>query len=232
MTLLEVLIAFSLTALLLLLLMFFYRDQDYVNVKLDKQEQEAFRMMYVENRLSQILPKTVSSYDVKHDFYFFTSSDANGVLKPGLPSLVFTFDNGNELDKSFSNHVLARLYVDKSNRLSLATLPSPNRWEGEHALSMKQEILMEDVEDLQFEFYVPPEKDRKIILEQAKSKGAQKIGETLPEILPKNHWHQLWKPDYKQLPAIVRINVALKSGLKMKYAFPLPNTDLVIMYEK
>lgn len=230
MTLLEVLIAISLTALLLGLLMVFYRDQDLINQKLDALEQEAFRMMYVENRLSQILPRIITPYDVKDDFYFFTSSDANGLLKPGQQSLVFTYDNGNELEKSFSNHVLGRLYIDKDDRLCFASMPSPLRWE--HPIPVNLEVLMEGVADLQFEFYVPPDKNRSEILKQAKSKKAQNTADDLPDITPKNHWHSSWKPEYKQLPAIIRIKLTLKQGQEMEYAFPLPNTDMVIMYEK
>lgn len=221
MTLLEVLIALSLTAILLSLLMVFYRDQDLINQKLDQLEREAFQMMYIENRLSMIIPKIIAPNDTKKDFYFFVSNESNSTLKPNIPSLYFTYDNGNELKKVFSNHVLGRLYLDKEDRLGLATMPSPQRWE--HPVPLEYEVLMTGVADLQFEFYVPPDKDRKVFLQN---------GKKLSEIIPKNHWHQVWKYDYKQLPAILRIKIRLNDGKEMQFAFPLPNTDLGIMYDK
>lgn len=230
MTLLEVLIALSLMAILLTILMVFYRDQNQMNIHLDQMEQQAFRMMYVENRLSQILPQAISPYDSKKDFYFFTDSDANGSLKSGLPSLVFTYDNGNELDKRLSNHVLGRLYVDREDRLCLATMPSPQRWE--HPIPLELEVLLLGVETLNFEFYVPPDRDRKIVLEQAKNTSASQAADTLIDIVPKNSWHSTWKSEYKQLPAMIRLTITLKTGQKMTYAFPFPNTDMVITYEQ
>lgn len=199
MTLLEVLIALSLTAILLSLLMVFYRDQDLINQKLDQLEREAFQMMYIENRLSMIIPKIIAPNDTKKDFYFFVSNESNSTLKPNIPSL----------------------YLDKEDRLGLATMPSPQRWE--HPVPLEYEVLMTGVADLQFEFYVPPDKDRKVFLQN---------GKKLSEIIPKNHWHQVWKYDYKQLPAILRIKIRLNDGKEMQFAFPLPNTDLGIMYDK
>lgn len=214
MTLMEVLIALALTMILLSTLTYFYQDVSKMNTEYEKLRKEGFQFTYVENRLANILPKAVPPTDKSKDFAFFTSGDANGFLKMGQPSLIFAFDNGVELDKNFANHVVGRLCVNKDNQLVLATWPSPNRWESVKQPPIKKEILMDNVDTLHFEFYVPP-------------------GKTYNphSIEPKNAWHKEWKQDYQKLPAMVRVQVK-RQNKTMNFVFPLPASDLVIHYDQ
>ncbi len=220
MTLIEVLIAMALTMVIFMALTYFYQDIDGLNRSQEKAQLASFQLSYVENRLSHILPKAVSSSDKKKDFAFFTSSDANGLLKSGSPSLVFTFDEGIVLNSHFANHVLGRLFLDQNGNFTLATWPSIKRWEPQKAPPMKKEILMENVESIAFEFYVPP------------TKGQQKDVEKVI-IDPKNDWHKEWKAEYKKLPAIVKVLIQ-KVGDEKPYPFifPLDNTDMIIIYDR
>lgn len=234
MTLLEVLIAMGLAAIILSALTYFYRQVDSLNSEMDKLEQEQFKMAYVENRLADILPRAISPRDTeRNDFYFFTSSDANGLLKEGAQSLVFTYDNRASLDKPFSYHVLGRLFLDKEGNFSLATWPSPFRWdlETKNSIPIKREILLENVESLSFQFYAAPEKNRDKIYNQAK-KGSINKRESI-EIIPKDHWHNEWKSQYHRLPAIIKITLKqVNNPTEINFVFPLPNSEMVIVYDK
>jgi len=213
-TLIEVLISMALTMVLLSVMTYFYQDISQLNVEYEKLRKEGFQFTYVENRLADIFPKTVSPTDKKKDFAFFTTGDSNGLLKIGQPSLIFAFDSGVVLDKEFANHVIGRLFISKENQLILATWPSPKRWDSVKAPQMKKEILMDNVNSIHFEFYVPP---GKLANEHT--------------IEPKNAWHKEWKQDYQKLPAMVRM-VLTRQEKAMTFIFPIPASDLVIHYDQ
>jgi len=223
MTLLEVMIAMGLAVMVLTTLTYFYSDIDSLNREMERIQKESFHNLYVENRLSMILPRAVSERDSKKDFYFFTSTTPGGFFKAGSTNLVFTFDNGVMLDKDFSNHVLARLYLDPQNRLCLATWPSPKRWNPVGLTSMKKEVLLENVEQLQFSFYVPPEKDR------------SKWGVASKPLEIKGPWVNEWRSEYKQLPTLIKVELVKKVGKEekpMTFAFSLPNAEKFIIYSR
>ncbi len=138
----------ALTSLILMVLFYFYRDIDWLNHDMEKTQREAFKLSYVQNRLGDVLPNAVSPRTAEDEFLFFVSQDANGLLKSGNPSLVFTYNFGPNRDPQFANHDLGRIYLDSNGNLSLATLPSSARWSPSTTLKMKNEILMEDVESL------------------------------------------------------------------------------------
>lgn len=213
-TLLEVIIAAMLTTILLTALTFFYRDMTTFNAELDKLHIVQFQQSYIQKRLSAILPKILASKPKQKDFYFFTGSPVNG-----SPSLVFTYDNGPCLDRDFAGHVLGRLFVDKNNALVLASWAAPSRWIEEP--SLKKEVLMGDVESLHFRFYVPPEHDL------SKTGPGQHL-----EGITYNQWYEDWPSHLKELPAMVHIRIQQKGMDKpLEFAYQLPNSNLVILYE-
>ncbi len=220
----ELLISMALTTLILSALMFFYRQIVYLNGKYDEAQRESFQLRFLENRLSDILPKAVPEKTSKKDFYFFSEPDTHGTFKNNSPSLVFTFDNGVDIDKSFSNHVLGRIYLDPRGNLTLAMWPSPARWEEGDTPPMKKEILMENVSSLSFEFFIPPEKTEEPIPNDKKN---AKI-----EPQPRLTWVNRWQQNYKQLPAIVKVEIVRtvdKKERKFTYAYPLPNVAIPIV---
>lgn len=232
-TFIELLIAMALTSLILTVLFYFYRDIDWLNQDMEKSQREAFRLSYVQNRLADVLPNTVSPRTAEEDFFFFVSHDANGLLKGGNPSLVFTYNFGANRDPQFANHDLGRLYLDMHGNLSLATLPSPKRWPSIPNLKLKNEILLEDVESLAFQFYVPPQKERSQAGNKA-PKGAYAKGKApAMEVQPKDAWHNDWKSEYNQLPAIVKVILKIKKKEKpITFVYPLTHSDFVIIYDR
>lgn len=228
-TILEVLIATSLSAVILTTLMFFYRQVDLLNRKVDKLEQKAFMMSYVQSRLNQTIAKSIASSNSNNsDYFFFTSQASNESIKERTPSLLFTYDNGVQLDKPFSNTVLGRLYIDNYNALRLSTWPSPKRWSEFNSPPIKNEILMENIKSLTFAFYVSPEKDVSPFLPKSK---ASKGDPDLP-IEPKDHWHTDWKQEYRQLPAIIKLTIVpIGDTPPIVVSFPLPNSKMWVVYD-
>lgn len=238
--LLEVLIAMGLTIIILSALMGFYFEVSRINIALEKEQQVSFHKLYLTTRLSAILPKTVSPAEVEKDFFFYSSLSSDPFSLAGSQSLTFVYDNGVKLDPAFSNNVLARLYVNSDGELCLATWPSPRRWNEFNFPPVKHEVLFTGVENLAFEFYVPPYKDRKTILANTKGRGTYKQSDLL-KLNPEGEWKQEWQQDYEELPALVRIVLRLKSDAKsspdrkmqeeqLTFLFPLPNSRLIIVY--
>lgn len=232
-TFIELLIAMALTSVILTVLFYFYRDIDWLNQDMEKSQREAFKLAYVQNRLGDVLPNAVSPRTLEGDFFFFVSQDANGLLKTGNPSLVFTYNFGPNRDPQFANHDLGRLYLDKQNHLSLATMPSPNRWLPSARLKIKNEILMEDVESLSFQFYVPPDKDRSLAGNKAPRGSVGKDKIQAVEVQPKDSWHHDWKSEYQQLPSMIKVILKVKNKKEpLTFIYPLIFSNEIIVFDK
>lgn len=243
-SLVEVLIAITLTVAILMTLTFFYRQVTEIGYEVDRVGAKNFKMRHMETRLAQILPKAVGETDKQRDYLFFSIND-EGVGKPGSQSLIFMFDNLVSLDKPFSGHVLGRLYLDAAGNLMLSYWPSPKRWENNGAVPMKKELLLEGVENLAFEFYIAPKRKDKEKQEPGKeantgnkdnkdnkdSKISDEQKTTEPE--PKGEWRrQAWLQDYKQLPVMVKIIVTMpKEPKPLVLVYPLANARTHVIYE-
>lgn len=155
-TLIEMVIALALTVIILTSLTYFYRQMSEIDAETERVIADNFKMRFVETRLADVLPRSISESDKKKDFVFFSTGD-DGLTKSGSQSLIFTFDNKVSLDKPFSNHVLGRLYLSQNGDLTLAYWPSPKRWKDNTLPPMKKEVLLKGVENLSFEFYIAPE---------------------------------------------------------------------------
>ncbi|MBA3958521.1 MAG: hypothetical protein H0X51_09060 [Parachlamydiaceae bacterium] len=235
-TLLELLISLVLTALLLTTLTYFYQQVEWLDTQSERSQKENFQVRYLETRLAKILPNALAEHELKKNFSFFTSDDLSGLLASQNPSLVFLFDNGASLDTKKANFVLARLYLDKNKQLCLATWPAPERWEQGVNPPVQKEVLMEHVESLRFSFFVPPERDRKLIQE---SVGAEKEEHTAvePSVDKRGSWVSDWSRDYAYLPPLIKVTITRKlpnseEAKTTTYAFPLSHSQKLIIYEQ
>lgn len=233
-TLLETLIALALTSLILVAVMSFFRQISDMSRISEGLQQETFKLRYLENRLSQILPRAVAPNVKSKDFYFFTSQSP--------PGLVLSYDNGPSKQKELSNIVLGRFFLDHaSRRLYLATWPSPARWvEGVQPL-VKLEVLLDDVREASWSFFIPPDKGWK-------PKGNAPAAPTTPPASPgspppsptrnqkiplkppvEGDWVTEWSQEYHMLPGLVRLK--LVSGEKTHlFVFPLSKTERQVVY--
>lgn len=238
-TLLETLIAMTLLSMLLLVIFGFFRELTVISQMTLSKQKEAFQMRLVESRLAFLFERIVydSTKERQHlrKFYFF-SEPPNGAFSD-FPSLVFTFNNEIRRDASFSGDILARLYVDKKNRLCLATWPIYD--ENPHE-AMQTEILLEEVKNIDFEFYMPP----------PQLKGTHEIYaapiEAEKKTPERDTWHKNeWLNSYEQMPAIIKLilnveeqtqNSSKKGERKSKeiedwvFAYVLPTRKNYIYY--
>lgn len=229
-TLLELMIAMGLMMIILSTLAYFYMQLEEINRESEIEQKRLFKQLYLSTRLADILPKTQSPKNEKNSAYFYTTTSSDPAILSGTTSLVFTYDNGVKLDPQFSNRVLGRLFLDKEHRLCLAVWPSSERWEEGHAPPMKSEVLLDDVESIDYRFYVPPKKDREKVWKQAGM--TVKLPEGFPETL-EGGWKKEWSAAWEQLPALIEIVLSMKSenGVKsLVLAYPLPNSLLVVIY--
>lgn len=234
-TLIETLIALALTALVVSFLTYFFHQISLLNQKGEELQQKSFKMRYIENRLSQVIPRIVEVKTPSKDFYFFTAGDPNG--------LIFTYDNFADKNKAFGNHVLGRLFVGEDHNLYLATWPSPRRWAPLSTPPMKLEMLMAGVSDMQIEYFVPPDKGWKPnFVDPAQNQTKQTIktdpkNPTSPKTTPtvnlkpseEGAWTKEWRQEYQLLPGLLRLQ--FKVGKEVwQYVFPIPETERQVVY--
>ena len=200
MTLLEVLIALALLAILLTSLMGIYQQMNTIERKISISRQENFRYLYLQYRLGQVLPNVVEDEAIgkEIDFAFYTSS--SGPIQPNTESLVFIYDNGIDGNPLFSNHVIGKLFLDTKGRFCLATWPSFKEYSDINP-PMRLEVLMEDIHELSFAFYRAPKKEEDE--NKSQSTGVDKrYGD----------WEKMfWSSEDEELPAIVRIGLVPKT---------------------
>lgn len=230
-TLMELLIAMVLVSVLLAVLLSYYAQIEVVQSEVTQARLEGFQLRYLQMRLSSVIPYTipvtgpVNESDKSKDFYFYTNSD-----ETVAPELVFTYDNGIDIDPRFSNHVLGRLMLDQDQqRLFLLTWPVPRCWtKEEEPPPMKREVLIDKVTDIDFQFFYPPASQE--------TTGSSIGGESKPAA---DQWHSRWNMSYQDLPAVVKVRVKRNvqtgftpAGQWIEMAFPLPNArkPIVVMF--
>lgn len=233
--LLEVVIAMALVSVLMAMLMGYYGQLELIHHEIDEAQDESFQLRYLQTRLAYVLPRIIpvkgcpAEPEKIKDFYFYTSNAESMYVRP--PSLVFTFDNGIDLDPRFSNYVLARLlieYVGSEQRLVLLMWPVPRCWRKDGLPPMKKEILIDKIADVDFDFFLPAEPDNKAVV-QIRGVGSKPIPEE--ERVETNQWHSSWNIAYQDLPAIIKIKIqrTVPTGLTpagewIEMAFPIPNS--------
>lgn len=146
-TLLEIVIAAALTALLLSILLGAYFQSAKTAEVYGREEEELFLERYLQHRLEEVL-RTIPKIDQKENFFF--SSKGEGSL-PGSQTLLFSYDNGISMDSNLSGPVLGRLYVDLEGGLTLITWPDRKEW-GETLPPFHREVLARGVRKISFEF--------------------------------------------------------------------------------
>jgi len=208
-TLLELMIAMGLVTLLISILGFSYRQITEVNRLMDLKMEEAFEKRYAEMRLGKVLPS------IKEGTFFRTGASLP-FEKEDTKNIFFEFDNCFKYDSTLSGLVVGRLFLDKKGRLLLALLPGSDRWDEEASLKAHFEVLLDEVDTLSWEFYVPPKKRSKYGLADLPDEAWGK-------------WHDTW--NYNVLPALVRLRMKRK-GEETTFAYPLPESELHVVYNE
>lgn len=229
-TMLELLISMTLTALILSTLTYFYHQMTMAGIVLDRQQAENFQERYVEHRLGTVIPHTIPPTKENKHFHFFTSKSANSISMSGTESLVFVFDNCVQSNKEMAYHVIGRLMLDQEGHLLLVTWPSEKRWEENEPIPHYYEVLMEGVKDLEFSFYIPPIKGKTDL----KTGAPRTVKEQDPLEGRRGEWVSEWNPEWRQLPAMMRMKLTVLEDGKDKelnFAFPFPYVEQPITYD-
>lgn len=195
MSLIETLAALGLLALVLSLVFGFFDQLSMLDELTEAKQKQSFHLRYAESRLSSLFQNVTNDRAVQDEkrFFFYLSEPISGVSE--YPSLVFTFDNGVRRDPALSGVILARLYV-ASNSLRLALWPLFAQDPHAH---LQEEVLLEGVQQMGFSFFMPP---------HLGSVTTRQIT-TGEEKQPPLDWSMGWDRVYKQLPAILKINLVL-----------------------
>jgi hypothetical protein len=223
-TLLELFIALALSSIILTSLLWFYSEINLLSGKIEQEQKVYFNKRFVEMRLFRLFSNTVNSNSYGNnysmaDFVFYTEKkDIPHVMK-GI-SLVLTYENGSNRESDFSNHVLGRLYIDDKSRLCLATWPSHKK-QVSSKYRMKKEILMENVRQMEFDFYVPLST---LTVDPKDIAGKDQKHQAAPG------WNPEWRKEYDHLPSIVKIIITPIEGKETLFVFPLTDHDSRITY--
>lgn len=208
MILLEILIALSLTAILLTFLFSFFVESAKIEKKLDQARMATSARTHLQTRLQNIL----SSISIGvADGSLYTKQ----FEKEKFPSLVTIFDNGIDPDPAYSGSITGRIYLDEEKNLCLATWPldeNKNRpW--------RKEILLSHIDGFEFEFL-----GKKSATEHGKK-------EKIKPITPNLAWRTAWPKTPEEVPSIIRLSVQQKKQ-NLYFAFLLPSSEPFVTYEE
>lgn len=201
-TLIEVIIAFSLAAVLIGAIASIYALTETNYQATVKQRKKAFLKLVLQKRLNEVITETMLSFG-NRSFWFYTSQEN------GQPSLVFVYDNKVDGNPAFANWVLAKLFISEKKELVLASWPLPSV---DFSLNppMRKEILAENIESLAFSFYTPPD----LNIEKVNA-------------LSYDDWSSTWDRERKYLPPIMEITL----NQSETFSFVLPNSSKTVLYQ-
>lgn len=199
-TLLETLIALSLTMILLTTLIGAYFQAERASAYWIQQEQENFPKRYLDLRLERAFSHLLTPDQNKN---FFFTSENSGFTLPGTSSLIFSYDNGAIKNPIFSGSVLGRLYVDRQGNLTLLTWPDRSDWNEDELPPFHREVLMTHVTNLQWDFFhIPSSQD---------NEGNKEVG-----------WKgSVWPKENKYNPGAIKLTLS-QNDLKTVYIFMIP----------
>ena len=210
-TLMEVMIALTLTAILLTCILGAY----YQTTRLSKEVQTTRAALMEREELYLRLRSTLEATTIgggtpqtSSHYYFYTEAGA----------LIFTYDSPINLDPLFSSDLLARLSVDEQQQLCLERWPLPKE-KGDTHPSYQKQVLLTQVSGLTISSYNPPPQANEKALDST-FKG------------PSVGWQSAWEIDYNLLPAMVKLTVLRLSGETIEFLFQIPEGSKPIVYPK
>ncbi len=208
--LLEMLIALSLTAILLTFLFSFFVESARIEKKLDIARMEINHRSHLQTRLQAVF--SALDYDPL-GFALYTQKISR---EKGM-SLIVVFDQGVDPEPAYSGTILGRLFIDADKNLCLATwpldLPKNGPW--------RQEILLPHIEDFEWEFL-----GKISATEHAKK-------EKIRPITPTHGWRTAWSKTHQEPPSIIRLTVwEEKQKEPLRFAFILPVLEPFVTYQE
>jgi hypothetical protein len=196
-TLLEVMISLFIVAILLSVVFRFFFALNTSEKKMQTTKHYVLKKHHLRVKLNDVFSKIVYKSFSKEPF-FYTANNA----------LNFKFDNGIDPDPNFSSNIEAKLYIDKQDNLILKTMPL------EQQKTYREEILMENVNSLSFEF----------LYNLHPKSSSQKI---FYDVVSK------WDKKKETLPSSIRIKLKTQDDDNLTFTFFISKAESsIIYYEK
>lgn len=243
MSMMEMLIAMTLTIGLLSALTYFYSQIELLSSASEVLQRKSFHTRYAESRLIQVFANTIPEYNFKDTnlasaYCFFTTGDLHGFLAQNSPSLVFMYNNKAKADGNDADVCLARLFLDKEGRFCLASWEPPYEWKmGAEPPMAKIEVLMENVTLLEFEFFVAPQREEQLEPLASAINEREHYYQTIEPPISPTCWVKVWEKEYNKLPPMIKIFIRQQEKnskgkfVDTQFAFPLPLSKDLIVYE-
>jgi hypothetical protein len=203
----ELLIALSLTAILLTFLFSFFVESAKLEKKLEKARIAINERSYLQTRLQNVLC-LVDQGSISP--YFYTKV----FEKEKQLSLVTIFDNGIDPDPLFSGPINGRVFMDEEKNLCLSLWPLEEEKKG----MWRKEILLSSIDAFEFEFL-----GKKSAIEHGEKEKIRPLTASLC-------WRTGWSRSFNTIPSMIRLTV--KQGKEtLRFAFILPTQDLFVTYQ-
>ena len=168
-------------------------------------KEKVFERQYLQRRLdtifSSIVPLNKLPKEIQKQHQAIYSLQ---FLKERDPSLIFFYDNGVDIDPSFSGPVLGRVFLDTNQMLTLATWPLKEK------NAYRKEILFSNLASYKFYFFTK---------ESEKETG-------------KYSWIPFLEKSKKRIPSMIKLGLEENSGKTIEFAFFLPLANDTIDYPK
>lgn len=202
------LIALSLTAVVLTFLFSFFVESARIEKKLDTARMAISNRGFLQTRLQTIL----SAIDTgSSEPYLYTKQ----FEKEKSISLITLFDNGIDPDPAYSGPIKARIFIDEEKNLCLATWPLGMK----KNIPWRKEVLMPHVNSFEFEFL-----GKRTASDHGKKEKIKPINATLA-------WRTEWAKFQSGIPSIIRLRIVQeKSKEPLQFAFILPSPDPFVTY--
>jgi len=141
-TLLEVIIAIGLTALLLGILFRYYHQVSINNLKAHQLQQKIFSLSLFQEKLGQIFSQLSFEDDEEGETLLFCTRE---IRESVCPALFFKYDNGVDPDPAFCDELEGMIYLDQNKCLSLVNRSKNG--------TPRKEILLEKIAKISFRFF-------------------------------------------------------------------------------
>lgn len=184
----EVLIATSLFAVLLVSIFSIFWRTSKLSDTITQKRLGLEKVLLVETRLQKLFVNTIR--EKEHRPYFYIEPSRQN----GSPSLVFTFDNQFHIDHYYSTTVLGKLYVENQN-LYLSIWPHPKKPVAPQ--EMRKELLLEKVANMSIELFAAPQNKEADDKQKEKGVNGPRPGQ----------WTTVWSKEYETRPALVKITL-------------------------
>jgi type II secretory pathway pseudopilin PulG len=206
--LLELLIALSLTAILLAVLFRFFAG----SVQMDRKVEEARASLY-ERQHFQTRASNIFSSIVPRSALPPSSGSSFHTLDEKTPGIVAIFDNGIDPDPAFSGPILGKVFLDADDNLALALWPLEKTDKNHY----RKEILLSHVQKMRFQFLA------KKTFQQPDSKAIPINGSL--------EWRTNWPKNRWDIPSIIRLIVE-QNEREIAFAFSLPFIEPIVTYHE